>query len=70
MTVKELKEQCEKLIKMGLSDKKILISSDDELNEFHTLWDGFVTDIEDIHSYEVYSCFHDGDSAKDVVLLK
>ena len=45
MTIKTLKEECEKLIKMGYGEKHILISGDDEGNSFHELFYGFSTDL-------------------------
>ncbi len=41
ITVKQLKELCEKQIKKGNGDKHILISNDDEGNGFHTLFYDF-----------------------------
>lgn len=38
ITVKRLKAICDKAIKNGLGDRKILISSDDEGNEYHELF--------------------------------
>lgn len=67
ITVNMLKHMCEEIIAKGYGDKTILISSDDEGNEFHTLYCGFVTNIEDI---KLYKClFHDNNNPNDVVLL-
>lgn len=41
LTVKDLKKECEKQIKMGNGDKTIMISDDDEGNGFHYLWYSF-----------------------------
>ena len=41
LTIKQLKEACDKLIKEGKGDKHILISSDDEGNEYHELFFAF-----------------------------
>ena len=43
ITVKELKAECEKQIKLGNADKTIMISDDDEGNGFHYLWYAFAT---------------------------
>ena len=41
LTIKQLKKACDKLIKEGKEDKRILISSDDEGNEYHELFFAF-----------------------------
>ena len=54
---------------MGLGEKKIMISRDDEGNGFHTLFYGFTTDKKDI---EMLSELFDnccGNEASDVVIL-
>lgn len=38
ITVKQLKQECERQIKLGNGDKAIMISDDDEGNGFHYLW--------------------------------
>lgn len=40
VTVKMLSKQLNKLVKEGCGDKKILITSDDEANEYHRVWYG------------------------------
>lgn len=67
ITVKLLKEMCEDAIKKGCGNKTILISCDDEGNGFHTLFFGFMTDINDINVYK--DLFHDNNNPKNVVLL-
>jgi hypothetical protein len=47
ITVKRLKAICDKAIKNGLGDRKILISSDDEGNEYHELFFA-LSDCEDV----------------------
>ena len=66
-TVKELHEQCAKLIADGFGDKDVLISDDDEGNGFHSLYFGFQTDFSVIKQYE--ACFHGKNNPNDVVLL-
>lgn len=41
ITVKQLQKHCEAAIKNGYGDKKILISRDDEGNEYHELFFSF-----------------------------
>lgn len=43
ITVNKLKELCDNAIKLGLGDRAIMISQDDECNGYHYLWDGFIT---------------------------
>ena len=43
LTIKDLKKECEKQIKMGNGNKTIMISSDDEGNSYHYLWYSFTT---------------------------
>lgn len=41
LTIKELKKECDKQIKLGNGDKVIMISQDDEGNGYHYLWYSF-----------------------------
>ena len=41
ITVKQLKEYCEEVIKAGHGNKVIMISQDDEGNGYHYLWYSF-----------------------------
>lgn len=68
-TVKALAKECEDLIKAGLGDKEILISADDEGNEYHSLFFGFTTQQENIDACAESDLFHDGNDPKKVVLL-
>ena len=43
LTIKELKKECDKQIKLGNGDKVIMISKDDEGNGYHYLWYTFST---------------------------
>lgn len=38
--IDQLAEMCKKAQAAGLGDKMILMSSDDEGNEYHQMWDG------------------------------
>lgn len=51
MTVKELYKECECLLGMGLGDKEVMISKDDEGNGFHYLYYSFLTDSDGIKEY-------------------
>lgn len=48
LTVNELLEECVKQVKKGNGNKRIIISSDDEGNEFHTLFYGFTDNEADL----------------------
>lgn len=48
MTIKQLKKACEEQIAKGNGDCVIMISSDDEGNNYHYLWYSFLT----IEQYE------------------
>ena len=67
LTVKDLYENCRKLMDAGLGDKTVLISNDDEGNGFHSLYFAFLTDPNKIGQFATY--FHDGNDPKEVVLL-
>lgn len=43
LTVNQLWKMCIEARKQGLGSKRILITTDDEWNGFHELWDGFTT---------------------------
>lgn len=40
ITVDQLAKMCAKLQKAGLGNKMVLMSSDDECNEYHQAWNG------------------------------
>ena len=42
LTIKDLKKECEKQIKLGNGNKTIMISNDDEGNGYHYLWYSFM----------------------------
>lgn len=69
LTVRTLKALSEKAIKDGFGDKKILITSDDEGNEYHALWYGFATNSEEIADCKEAGLFHDDFNTEEVVLL-
>lgn len=41
LTIQQLKDECEKQIKLGRGDNVIMISQDDEGNSYHYLWYSF-----------------------------
>lgn len=67
ITVKELYNACKKQIEKGNGDKIILITSDDEGNTYHTLFQLFTDDKEDIKF--VSELFQDSNNPDDAVLL-
>lgn len=69
VTVRELFLDLKAQIKEGNGDKVILISSDDEGNSFHTLWQTTLSDTKEIESIKESSPFHDNNEPEDVVLL-
>ena len=46
ITIDQLYKECEKQIKAGRGNRRILISSDDEGNEYHELFFGFSPDMD------------------------
>lgn len=69
MTVADLYEAAKGMMKLGYGDKHILISSDDEGNEFHGLYYLFTTDKTIIEEMAKCGMFHDKDNPEDVVIL-
>lgn len=71
MTLKELKKEVDKAMKAGLGDKYVVLSGDDEGNDYHMVWYDFTTD-EDM----VRDCFESACTAsigeidpKDCIIL-
>ena len=67
LTVRELLKACQQQVTMGNGDKIVLLSSDDEGNEFHTCYYKFTYEPEVVES--MAELFHDGNDPKDVVIL-
>lgn len=67
ITLKQLKKMCDEQIKKGNGDKHILISSDDEGNEFHTLFYGFTSEPEDLEP--LLELEHDGTHTIDNAII-
>ena len=67
ITVRELLKACQQQVAIGNGDKIVLLSSDDEGNEFHTLWCGFTYGKENMEALQ--DLFHDNNDPKDVVIL-
>jgi hypothetical protein len=70
ITIDQLAEMCKKAQAAGLGSKMIIMSSDDEGNEYHQAWEGlhdgkeFETFIE---SYQLRGCI--SDNIADYVVL-
>lgn len=69
VTVKELRLLCHQQIRKGNGQKRILISSDDEGNSFHTLFCGFINDQKLITECQKNGMFHDDIIPSKVILL-
>jgi|GEM_PF-2404927 len=71
LTVKELLKYSIALYEQGLGDKVVMITSDDEGNEYHTLYYQFTTDVDEIQGVIDAGIVHDDDyyEAEDIVLL-
>lgn len=69
MTVKELYDDLHQEILTGNGNKTILISSDDEGNEYHTLWYTVQSNVDEIKKIKEATCFHDDNNPEEVVLL-
>lgn len=70
ITVDQLAEMCKKAQAAGLGSKMVLMSSDDEGNEYHQAWEGLhdgaeMTDY--IESYQMRGCL--SDDVGDYVVL-
>ena len=63
ITVNELFELCKDQIEEGNGEKHVLISSDDEGNNFHTLFFGFTDEPEEIQYLLEFE--HDGTHTVD-----
>ena len=50
ITVNELQKLCNELIENGKGEKKIMMSADDEGNEYHELFFGFTENVADVFS--------------------
>ena len=65
--VRELLKACQEQVSMGNGDKIVLLSSDDEGNEFHTCYYKFTYDPEVIESMK--DLFHDDNDPNEVIIL-
>ena len=70
VTVLQLYKMCKKQIELGNGNKNIIMTSDDEANEFHQAWEG-LNDGSDfknyIQKYQLASCI--SDNIEDYVVL-
>ena len=58
ITVDQLAQMCKKMQRAGLGKRKVIMSSDDECNEYHQAWSGLVDGSEVaqyIESYQIRS---------------
>ena len=69
MTVKELRDQCNLMIKLGHGKKEIWISNDDEGNGYHMLFYPFLYNTKEIKECFEYSCTIFHDDINNVVIL-
>jgi len=69
ITVKQLAEFCADEIAKGNGNKKVLISSDDEGNDFHVLFYGFTSDKKEIKEINEYTGFLNDEVTADKVVL-
>ena len=58
MTVRELRKECERLIIAGFGDKEVMISADDEGNDYHYLYYSFVAEQDEIDEILECCCGH------------
>lgn len=59
ITVDELAQMCLRMSAKGLGSKKVLMSSDDECNEYHQAWEGLTEGkevAEYIEQYQLRGC--------------
>ena len=69
MTVKQLLAECMIQVDKGNGNKEVLISSDDEGNEYHTLFFTFCDDKKQLNAAKGLGMFHDNQKAEEVILL-
>lgn len=71
ITVKELKELCDKLVSEGFGDKQVMVSKDDEGNGYHMLYDPqVITDSGTLNKIKMYGLFDEWvDNPDDVIIF-
>lgn len=67
ITVEELYEACKEQVEKGHGGKTVLIAGDDEGNSYHTLFQLFVDDKDEVDFASEAFC--DNNNPDDVVLL-
>ncbi len=69
-TINDLKKLCDKAVKEGLGNKKILLSDDDEGNGYHIMLYGF-TPVEDVEfsCMDIQEILPSGENKKDYIIL-
>ena len=58
ITVNQLAKMCAKLQKQGLGSKQIIMSSDDECNEYHQAWSGLCDGAEFVDCVDGFQLCH------------
>ena len=59
VTINQLAKMCKEQQRLGNGNKKLVISSDDECNEYHQVWEGLTDgkELEDIiEPYQMNGC--------------
>lgn len=70
ITVKQLMAMCKKQIALGNGDKEVIITSDDEGNEYHQVWSGMCDGKELVEWVDGYQMCHcKSDDISDYVLI-
>ncbi|MBE6526360.1 MAG: hypothetical protein E7Z63_01120 [Thermoplasmata archaeon] len=70
MTVRELADQLNYLVRLGLGDREVFISDDDEGNGYHALYNGVNADPASITDTLVYAYTSEADvDPYEIVLL-
>jgi hypothetical protein len=58
ITIDQLAAMCKKMQRAGLGKKKVIMSSDDECNEYHQVWTGLCDGKEVAEYVEAYQLMH------------
>ena len=70
LTVEQLYRECKKMMNNGNGDKYVLISSDDECNSFHTLFEGMVYNPDDNRDWQSMGAIESYYDPDEVVLMR
>jgi hypothetical protein len=69
LTIKQLYNECKAQMLRGNGDKVIMISSDDEGNNYHYLWYSFCEDVKGCIEYSCAEINKDIAEEKDTIIL-